>query len=104
LARRLQHSRDDDPTDGFPVVDRFASRGGECATSTAREHAPYANYSYSPAGGNTTTLFRFWAKVFDQEDPVTALEVHWDWESDGTWDTPWSTEKNATHTFDSPGT
>ncbi len=65
---------------------------------------PYANYSYSPAGGNTTTLVSFWAKVFDQEDPVTALEVHWDWESDGTWDTPWSTEKNATHTFDSPGT
>jgi len=65
---------------------------------------PYANYSYYPGGGNTTTLFSFWAKVFDQEDPVTALEVHWDWEGDGTWDTPWSTEKNATHTFDSPAT
>ncbi len=35
----------------------------------------------------------------DAESPTTALEVRWDWESDGVWDTPFSTEKHAGHLY-----
>lgn len=39
----------------------------------------------------------------DAEDRVEALQVRWDWESDGMWDTPWSATKIADHTYSSPG-
>ena len=38
----------------------------------------------------------------DNEDPASALEVHWDWENDGIYDTNWSTTKKITHTFKVP--
>jgi formylglycine-generating enzyme required for sulfatase activity len=40
----------------------------------------------------------------DQQDAGTALQVRWDWESDGTWDTPLDSVKTATHRFEAPGT
>src|SRR5207244_11795655 len=34
----------------------------------------------------------------DHEQP-SAIQGRWDWNGGGTWDTPWSTTKTATHTF-----
>ncbi|KUK93182.1 MAG: PKD domain containing protein, partial [Marinimicrobia bacterium 46_43] len=31
------------------------------------------------------------------------LEYRWDWEDDGTWDTPYDTSKTETHSYDSTG-
>ena len=40
----------------------------------------------------------------DQEDATSALQVRWDWEDNGTWDTEFVTEKTAHHTYATPGT
>jgi flagellin-like hook-associated protein FlgL len=40
----------------------------------------------------------------DLEDSTALLEVRWDWEDDGTWDTAWSTTKTDGHLYVSPGT
>lgn len=39
----------------------------------------------------------------DVEDDAASLQVRWDWEGDGTFDTSWSTVKNVTHAFASAG-
>ena len=39
----------------------------------------------------------------DDQD-LAALEVRWDWEDDGTWDTGFSTEKTAGHAYTTSGT
>lgn len=55
--------------------------------------------------GDNETTFTFNASLcYDREDPVEQLEVAWDWDNDGTWDTNWSTNKTATHEFTEPGT
>ena len=64
---------------------------------------PYANFSFMPASGNTSTMFSFNSTSWDYQDPPSALQVRWDWETDGTWDTPLSTNQTATHMFGSPG-
>jgi len=65
---------------------------------------PYANFSYTPATGNTTTVFTFTSTSFDHEDPTDLLQMRWDWETDGVWDTPWSHNATEEHRFTVPGT
>ncbi len=65
---------------------------------------PYANFSWTPASGDTSTVFTFMSTSFDAQDPPNLLQVRWDWESDGTWDTPWSNDATAQHQFAVPGT
>jgi len=65
---------------------------------------PYANFSYAPASGDTSTIFTFTSTSHDHEDPQDALQVRWDWETDQVWDTPWSHNATAQHRFTVPGT
>ncbi len=65
---------------------------------------PYANFSYTPATGNTTTVFTFTSTSLDHEDSADMLQVRWDWETDGVWDTPWSHNATEPHQFTAPGT
>ncbi|MEI6125555.1 MAG: MopE-related protein [Pseudomonadota bacterium] len=61
---------------------------------------PVASYFVSPSSGDTATVFTFNASDSeDKQDAKEALQVRWDFENDGTWDTEYSTDKNATHTF-----
>lgn len=53
----------------------------------------------SPGSGTTLTTFAFTAEVSDHEDPTSAIRVRWDWDNDSVWDTPFSTDKVATHKF-----
>jgi parallel beta-helix repeat protein len=39
----------------------------------------------------------------DLEDPARILEVRWDWEKDGTWDTNWSSVQTVVHQYTSEG-
>lgn len=65
---------------------------------------PTAAVSVHPTSGPPGISFRFDASgCSDLEDPTSALEVRWDWEDDGTYDTPWSTTKIIYHTFNTPG-
>jgi parallel beta-helix repeat protein len=67
-------------------------------------NSPIATVSVTPTSGPPTTVFRFDASgSTDIEDPTSALEVRWDWEDDGTYDTPWSTTKVINHTFSTIG-
>jgi len=62
--------------------------------------APVAEFTFSPTSGAMDTLFTFDASgSSDSGDKSSNLEVRWDWEADGTWDTGYSLEKTASHRF-----
>src|SRR5437899_7635751 len=63
---------------------------------------PSAAFSCHPPSGDTNTAFTFTATVSDDQDPPSSIQVRWDWNGDGTWDTSWSTTQTAQHTFGSP--
>lgn len=42
-------------------------------------------------------------KCCDVEDRAEDIQVRWDWESDGVWDTGYSYAKSISHAFESPG-
>jgi len=66
--------------------------------------APTAVFTAEPGYGNLETVFTVDAsESSDHETPVEQLEVRWDWEDDGVYDTDWSTTKTATHQFDVTG-
>jgi len=65
---------------------------------------PVASFNHTPVSGEVGTIFTFDAsECYDGQDPTSLLNVRWDWESDGVWDTPWSTTKTATHSYGAPG-
>ncbi|MDZ7722211.1 MAG: FISUMP domain-containing protein [candidate division KSB1 bacterium] len=73
--------------------------------SVQPSNTPNASFSISHSFGTTETIFTFDASgCTDAGDAVSALQVRWDWENDGIWDTGYSTTKTATHTFVDPGT
>lgn len=66
---------------------------------------PVASFTVSPSTGNVTMTFTVDASSSsDPEDPVSVLEVRWDWEDNGIWDTTWSTTKTATQKYTEEGT
>ena len=69
-------------------------------TPEVKPNAPTATFTVVPESGTTETTFIFDASgCSDQEDDVSKLEVRWDWENDGKWDTGYSRNKIATHQF-----
>lgn len=52
-----------------------------------------------PSDSDKSTYVFDASECCDEKDLVTDLQVRWDWYSDGTWDTGWSFEKTARHTF-----
>jgi parallel beta-helix repeat protein len=66
---------------------------------------PTASFTIVPAVDNLTTSFTVDASAsHDAEDPSSALEVRWDWEDDGIWDTTWSVLKTGAHQYSHLGT
>jgi len=67
--------------------------------------APTAAFTVTPSTGTTATTFEFNASgSSDAEDATGDLEVRWDWNNDGVWDTAWSTTKTVQHVFATGGT
>jgi PKD repeat protein len=64
--------------------------------------APTASFTVTPTSGDTETTFHFNASGSTDPDG-SPLEVRWDWEDDGTFDTPWITTKTADHNFATAG-
>ena len=64
---------------------------------------PTVDFEWTPNSSDTTTVFTFTAQASDDHDQPSAIQVRWDWNGDGTWDTPWTTTKTATHTFSAAG-
>lgn len=78
--------------DYYPIVGPFIN------------YHPMAAFSYSPSEGDTSTVFTFDASPsHDDEDFSEALQVRWDWDGDGSWDTDWSGNMTAEHSFTDPG-
>jgi PKD repeat protein len=74
-------------------------------TTTAGNTAPTAFFEVAPSIGTPETEFFVDASGSgDAEDSMQALLVLWDWETDGTWDTPLAAEKTAVHFYAAPGT
>ena len=66
--------------------------------------APKALFTVAPSSGTTDTQFEFDASACnDKEDETSTLEVRWDWENDGSWDTDWSSNKIINHKFNTEG-
>ncbi len=66
--------------------------------------APAAVFSVTPAEGPAGTTFQFDGSAsHDKEDNAAALEVRWDWEDDGAFDTPWQGTKTAAYKFPAAG-
>ncbi len=66
--------------------------------------APTACFTASLDSGTPETVFRFDASCSsDKEDATAYLEIRWDWENDGTWDTDWTTAMTATRQFTGAG-
>jgi PKD repeat protein len=66
--------------------------------------APVASFVFNPSMGDLTTIFLFdsWSSS-DLETGTGALEVRWDWENDGNWDTSWTIVKTEIHRYLEPG-
>lgn len=78
---------------------------GKDETTNPVNTAPIASFTVTPSTGTISTIFQFDASgCSDAQDPVSALQVRWDWENDGTWDTGWKTAKADTHTYGAMGT
>ncbi len=76
---------------------------GGCGGGKAKARlAPKAAFTVLPASGSVDSLFRFDATA--SSDPEgTAVQVRWDWENDGAFDTEWNTAQTATHQYSAPG-
>ena len=80
--------------DHYPLMEPWS--GGE----EGNKH-PVANFIVLPSVGNIDTVFEFDASTCrDVEDSIDDLEVRWDFDNDGTWDTEWSKEKISHHKYD----
>ena len=61
---------------------------------------PVPSFIITPTWGPTHTVFLFDASPsWDVEDASADLQVRWDWEDDGQYDTPYTTVKTATHQY-----
>ena len=52
-----------------------------------------------PTGGAGVIWLVSAASSGDAEDGTSGLVVRWDWENDGTWDTPLTAVKSDTHRY-----
>ena len=65
---------------------------------------PIADFTVTPPSGEVSTLFEVDASSSsDAQDNASVLEVRWDWEGDGVWDTGWSPDRTAEHQYSLPG-
>src|SRR2546425_197987 len=64
---------------------------------------PTAHFVYSPTVPSVNDTITFDATSSTDSDPSATLQARWDWESDGTWDTPLSSSLTAQHSFAASG-
>ena len=67
-------------------------------------HPPNAAFTFTPNHVNRCTMITFNANTSsDVEDSLQDLQVRWDWQNDGTYDTGWSDQKVTGHIFSTSG-
>jgi len=66
--------------------------------------APVAHFNMAYPPDNDARVDTDAKNSADAEDRDELLEVRWDWEDDGVWDTDWSAVKTASHAYAASGT
>jgi uncharacterized protein (TIGR02145 family) len=73
-----------------------------CKKDNPEGTPPTALFTVSPSSGTTSTNFAFDASSStDNEDPTSNLQVRWDFDDNGSWDTDWDTDKTQNHQYSS---
>ena len=73
-------------------------------TSNVENFAPVANFTISPPAGRVGTNFLFDAsESTDDKDDLVQLQMRWDFDSDGEWDTEWSNTSEVNHSYSGGG-
>jgi hypothetical protein len=71
---------------------------------TKKDNPPSASLKVFPSVGPPETQFEFDAGgCQDEETTLAELLIRLDWESDGTWDLDWSSDKNQSHQYAQEG-
>lgn len=66
---------------------------------------PVALFTVTPGNGNTLTIFLFDASESSDEDEDNSnLQIRWDFNGDGNWDTEWSVDRLVYHQYATQGT
>ena len=93
---------------GVPIALQVAATDNTGATGTSSVRTlhvvndpPLASFSAIISGNLRVTVDASGSS--DTETASAALEVRWDWENDGTWDTAWSTTKVVMHEYAADG-
>ncbi|MEE4255859.1 MAG: PKD domain-containing protein [Bacteroidales bacterium] len=64
---------------------------------------PVASFTISPSTGPFTQSFNFNASSsYDDDEATESLQVRWDFDGDGSFDTQYSTTKTAEYTYEGP--
>ncbi|MCD6328689.1 PKD domain-containing protein [bacterium] len=85
------------------VMDMEGATDTATKTLTVQNSLPTARFESLPDIGTIGTLFWFDASTsHDVEDAAEELEVRWDFESDGEYDTDFSTDKTVSHQYERP--
>ena len=72
--------------------------------ATTANTRPVASFTITPGIADAGDEFSVDASgCSDAEDSLGDLQVRWDWDGDGTWDTSYSTDKTGTHAYLVPG-
>ena len=75
-------------------------KGADSINIIIEQHSPFASFSVDPPAGIIGTVIYFDASTSsDIEDSHEYLQVRWDWENDGTWDTGFSSTKTASNQY-----
>ncbi len=87
------------------VLFMHCSEKSESVTGPEDAGLPKAFFTITPSFGKPdSTLFRVDAgRSSDSKDDARSLQVRWDWENDGNWDTEYSTAKIDSHRFSQAG-
>jgi PKD repeat protein len=65
---------------------------------------PVASFMAVPDSASVNTIFYFCAAASsDQYTPVEELQFRWDWQNDGSWDTPFMADTSIYHKYDLSG-
>lgn len=85
------------PGSGTTTQTQKPSEPSRPTTSGPPNAKPFATFSYAPKRGGVGTTFRLDASgSHDDRDTPDRLEVRWDLDNDGNWDTGWSAAKATT--------
>ncbi len=88
---------------GAPPTSYFVTQEAGVIVSFDQNAAPVAGFTVSPPAGTVGTVFAFDAAPTTDDIAPDQLRFRWDFDGDGTWDTDWTADRTATHTYAQDG-